>query len=299
MKLLAIGEVMAEISGDAESGFSVGFAGDTYNTAVYCARALGEAGGVGFMTRVGPDPLSAAMIERLRDEGISDTKIGFDEHRNLGIYSVTTDDEGERSFHYWRNQSAARGLFSDEADLGQLADAEIIYLSAITLAILSPSARQRLADRLAALRDHGSALIAFDSNYRPKLWEDVETARSVTSQFWSLAHIALPSIDDEMSLYDETAEQVVARFSKRDWKACAIKRGAIGPLSPTLSPRDRPEFSPVDNVVDTTSAGDSFNAGYLAAFLTGEDEATCLMSGHNLASKVVQIQGAIAPRTSI
>jgi len=304
LKLLAIGEVMAEIRTadgplDATSGmprFAVGFAGDTYNTAVYAARQLGAAGSVAYMTRVGQEPLSGAWLAAARGEGIEVAHVAQDPARNIGIYSVSTDAHGERSFHYWRADSAARRLFTVEETAMFMPAADIIYLSGITLAILTAPARDRLVELLAKRR-LGGTLVAFDSNYRPKLWEDAATARATMDRLWDITDIALPSIDDEMALHGDASEAaVVDRFAARSWRGIAIKRGVRGPLSPQLDPAAHPECSPAATVVDTTAAGDSFNGGYLAAFLAGEDEAARLRAGHKLAAAVVAAPGAIIPR---
>ena len=297
VKLLAIGEVMAEIRQGISEGFAVNFAGDTFNTAIYAARALGTGADVGYLTRIGTEPLSSGLLKMAVAEGLETSAISRDETRNIGIYSVTTDIKGERSFHYWRSESAARQLFADPDNQPQMPDADILYLSGISLAILSPLGRRLLWTALENRRSAGRSKIAFDSNYRPKLWEDAATARQVMNAFWDITDIALPSIDDEMVLHEDTSEaDVIERFSKRKWDGIAIKRGENGPVSPNLSDADLPEFLPAKKVVDTTAAGDSFNAGYLAAYLQGSDEAERLRAGHELAAKVVGAPGAIMPR---
>lgn len=295
-RLLAIGEVMAEIRTAGDDGFALGFAGDTYNTAVYAAREIGVPGAVAYLTRVGSEPLSAALVERAAGEGIDTTHVAVDPDRNIGIYSVSTDAHGERSFHYWRADSAARRLFAVEETAMFMPGAEIIYLSGITLAILAPAARHRLVEVLAARRAAGTR-IAFDSNYRPKLWEDAAAARAAMQALWEVTDIALPSIDDEMELFGDSGEAaVIDRFAERSWEGIAIKRGIRGPVSPHLDAAAHPDFPPADRVVDTTAAGDSFNGGYLAAFLAGKDEAARLAAGHALAARVVGAPGAIIPR---
>ncbi len=294
--LLAIGEVMAELRREKSTGFSVGFAGDTFNTAIYCKRSLGENGRVGYFTRVGPDPLSIDLVAMAQKEGLDTSHIASDREKMIGIYAVSTDETGERSFSYWRDNSAARQLFSHDEAVHALPPARITYLSGITLAILGAPARRRLMDRLADLSQQGASLVAFDSNYRPRLWENVATARAVMGEMWDIADIALPSIDDEMALFDDpTEDAAIARFTKKNWFACAIKRGVKGPISPTLSREDMPVFPPAQTVIDTTAAGDSFNGGYLASLLRGEDDASRLLAGHELASHVVGFPGAITP----
>ena len=298
LHLLAIGEVMAEIRREPAAGFRVGFAGDTFNTAVYCAREFGPSARIGYCTRVGCDPLSLAFLNAAKDEGIDVSQVGFDRERNIGIYAVSTDDTGERSFHYWRGDSAARRLFASGETLDSLPAASVVYLSGITLAILHPSARRRLIAHLRDLRGRGACHVAFDSNYRPQLWEDAATARRSVREMWRVADIALPSVDDEIALFgDADEEAAIARFAAAELRACAIKRGARGPVSPRLARDAHPEFAPSPDVVDTTAAGDSFNGGYLAAFLRGEDERRCLLAGHEIASRVVGAPGALIARS--
>ena len=297
VRLLAIGEVMAEIRPGAEGGFVLGFAGDTYNTAVYAAREMRHPGNVGYVTRIGREPLSKALMEQAAAEGLDVGHIAVDDDRNIGIYAVATDAHGERSFSYWRSQSAARRLFAVEETALFMPPAEIIYLSGITLAILTPAARSRLFDRLAELRETNGTKVAFDSNFRPALWEDPAIARASMDRMWDLTDIALPSMDDEMAISGVDAESaVIDRFAGRTWDGVAIKRGVRGPVSPFIAPSDMPDFPPAEAVVDTTAAGDSFNAGYLAAFLNGAGEIDRMRAGHRLAARVVGSPGAIMPR---
>jgi len=300
LDLLAIGEVMAEIRQSPDGEYCVGFAGDTFNSAVYCAREMGSTGRVGYLSRVGHDPMSNSLLAFATAENIDTASISQDAERNIGIYSVSTDAAGERSFHYWRDQSAARSLFSQESDFNLLANARVVYLSGITLAILEAKARERLLTCLLELSRAGNTLVAFDSNYRPKLWQSPTVARNVMQTMWSFADIAFPSIDDEMMLFEDADEAaVIDRFAQREWKACAIKRGARGPLSPNSSTLTALHFPAAESVVDTTAAGDSFNGAYIAAYLSGADEAACLLAGHRCASKVVGAGGAIIPRQSM
>jgi len=310
-RLLAIGEAMAELRRSESDGFNVGFAGDTFNTAVYCARALddlepSDASGknsqaaqtVCYVTGVGHDPLSSAFVDLAKSENINTDHIARHDNHNLGIYSVTTDNTGERSFHYWRNSSAARQLFADETKAIELPAARVVYLSGISLAIMQPAARHRLIDHLKTLSESKQSLVAFDSNYRPQLWESREVAQAVISKMWDVADIALPSIDDEMNLFGDSSEQVVVeRFAAANRMLTTIKRGSRGPVTPDLPSADYPKFELAKKVVDTTAAGDSFNGGFLAAYLSGADQIKCMLAGHECASQVVGVRGAIAPRT--
>lgn len=275
------------------AGPVLSYGGDTFNTAVYATRVL--QGAVTFLTRIGMDPLSGELLRFASNEGLPEEGFIRDPDRNLGIYSVTTDDTGERSFHYWRSMSAARQLFANNNDLDRIDGFEIVYLSGITLAILSPAARSALRTRLGDFRA-GGGKVAFDSNYRPRLWEDRATAQSETMALWKLTDIALPSLDDEMALFGGGEAETIARLHGAGCVAGAVKRGVEGPLS--LSRAEVGPFPPAKNVVDTTAAGDSFNAAYLAACLQGKPEPERLAAGHALASRVIARPGAIVAGTA-
>lgn len=292
MRIICAGEAMAELR-KAGTGFAVGFAGDTFNTAVYLRRCLGPAHQVAYLTHVGQDPLSQGFLDLAAAEGIETAAIRRDPLRNLGIYTVQTDARGERSFAYWRSQSAARQLFGAPADLAALAGADVLLLSGISLAILTPEARNAVLDRVATLRAGGLRL-AFDSNYRPRLWEDAETARQTMARAWALADIALPSVDDEMALFgDRDPAAVLARLRGWGCREGALKCGAEGPLPINPASERVPGLAPAARVVDTTAAGDSFNAGWLAAYARGLGDPARMAQGHALASYVVGQPGAI------
>lgn len=291
MRIVCAGEVMAEIRGEG-GAFALGFAGDTFNTAVYCRRALGSAGAVEYVTRIGTEGLSDGFLRLAAAEGVGTAQVRREAGRHIGIYAVDTDTEGERRFAYWRESSAARELFSDDADLHALEGAGLVYLSGITLAVIGAEARARLLAKVAALRGDG-VLFAFDSNYRPKLWEDAATARAAISAAWGLADVALPSVDDEMALFGGDEAEVLARLRDAGCRSGALKRGVAGPMAMDPAAEVAEIFAPAAKVVDTTAAGDSFNGAYLAGLARGLPEAERLRLAHATARHVVARRGAI------
>jgi len=210
----------------------LGFAGDTLNTAAYLARAFAhEATRVEYLIVLGSDALSEAMIRWMHDEGIGTTRIRRHPDRIPGIYAIELDPAGERSFRYWRDRSAARTLFDDsEAARETLAGADVIYLSGITLAIISQSARESLIAACQAAKD-GGRIVAFDSNFQSALWQTVESGRAAFEAMWRATTIGLPSADDERALYPaEKPEETIARLADYGVPEIVLKRGAAGPL---------------------------------------------------------------------
>ncbi|MFZ3585072.1 PfkB family carbohydrate kinase [Loktanella sp. DJP18] len=295
-RIVCIGEPLAEIS-RSDAGFGVGFGGDTLNTAIYCARSVaGLEIAVDYVTAVGQDTLSQGILDLLAKEGVETDHITRDPARQVGIYAIETDPEGERSFHYWRDTSAARQMFNagGSPHLAAIAAADLIYLSGISVAILSPQARDRLWTALSGARRRG-ALIAFDSNYRPRLWDSTETARTQIDRFWHVTDIALPSADDEAALFgDSDPASIIARLRAAGATTGAVKRGAQGAMSLQTGIALR-DASAADMVIDTTGAGDSFNGAYLAARAGGLPEPQALALAHDLACRVVGHRGALLP----
>jgi 2-dehydro-3-deoxygluconokinase len=254
---------------------------------------------VDYVTAVGDDPLSERMMESWRAEGI-----GTDLVRQLagelpGLYWIQNRADGEREFLYWRSASAARQIFRDGGVplAGVLQKEDLLYLSGISLAILPGDQRAELLEAVTRLRRDG-VRIAYDSNYRPRLWTTPEEARDVYLRVLADVDVFITSFQDESALLgdrglNETADRLM-EYDVQEW----VIRGKPGV---TVTRHDGAISSrPVDPaaVLDTTGAGDSFDAAYLSARLLGFDCARAVSAGHALAGVVVQHRGAIVPAAS-
>ena len=297
-RIACVGEAMVELSLDRDGTTApLGFAGDTLNTAIYLARERPGVHDVDFVTCLGTDSFSDRMIAFIESEDVSPRVVRHDS-RLPGLYAISTDADGERSFSYWRENSAARTLFQRAGadDFSILDGCDAVYLSAITQAILPPETRTALFDWIAAFRRQGG-LFAFDSNYRPRLWEDAEAAQLYVSHAWRLCDIGLPSVDDEMALFGDRDEAaVLARLEASGMRIGALKRGADGPLPINADGTGAIGYPAAQTVVDTTAAGDSFNGAFLAVYLSGGSLDEAMLAGHKRAARVIGQRGAIVPK---
>ena len=297
---LGIGELMVELapSGSPDS-LRRGFAGDVFNTLYYARLLMPADWQVGFHTAFGADSLSDDMMAFIARHNIDCLNTPRIEGGSPGLYMIHLRD-GERSFSYWRNASAARQLMR-QPDLlaAKLAAARFIYLSGITLAILSPADRQLLLKMVAQVRG-ADRTVFFDSNIREKLWSDAAEMRSVITAAGAVADIALPSLDDEKrSFGDADAHAVADRY--RGWGAqtVVIKDGVAPALlvdadnAVWLAPKT------VHSPVDSTAAGDAFNGGLMAGVARGKTVREAIPNAHDCAARVVLHPGALAPAETV
>ena len=293
------GECMVEISG---SPLSKKFGGDTLNTALYLSRLTQDQNvSVHYAMGLGHDELSQSMLESWHHEGIQTELVERIENKLPGLYMVETDETGERHFHYWRSDAAAKFYFNSESQTkleAALADQALdaVYLSGISLAILDDDSRQRLLDAVSTFSRQGGKVI-FDNNYRPQLWS-TEQAQHWYAKLLPYVDITLITEDDDHIVWG-SEESVQSRCLRLGCKEVVIKRGCEPCKIITTSEQGIEEryvaASKVNKVVDTCAAGDSFAAGYLAARLTGKSASASALLGHQLASTVIQYSGAIIP----
>ncbi|MFZ2988211.1 sugar kinase [Ideonella sp.] len=300
VRVAAFGECMLELQGPPFGPLHQGFGGDTLNTAVYLARC-GQAARVqvSYATALGDgDPFSTGLLRRWHAEGLDTALVRHLPGRLPGLYHIEVDEAGERRFHYWRDRAAARDYFDAEPGCTPLEQQQhslqALYFSGISLAILPPEGRARLLAVARAVRDRGG-LVAFDNNYRPRLWPDRRSASQAFDAATAVCTLALMTLDDELALSGlgdvdaqvrQTLALPVAEVVIKRGAEPTLVRSAEGALHTVPTTR-------VERVTDTTAAGDSFAGAYLAARLSGSQPAQAADAGNRLAARVVQHRGAI------
>lgn len=299
-RVALVGECMIELRQDGADTLAVAYAGDTLNSAVYLARSAPADVQVDYVTVLGEDPHSARMLARWQTERVGTSLVRQVADRLPGLYLIEVDDRGERSFLYYRSESAARLLFSDRhpSDVDDaLAEYDLVCFSGITLAILGDPARERLWGLVDRIHDRGGQ-VAFDSNYRPRLWPSADVARQVIGLAQAGADVLLCSADDEALLFgDRDAEASLHRLVTGGKAAeVVVKCGELGCLVASAGGTTTVPAVEAAEVVDTTAAGDAFNGGYLAARLAGADPVAAAHHGAAVAAQVVAHPGAIIPR---
>jgi len=300
-RMACIGECMVELSERPDGTLTRRFGGDTLNTTLYLAR-LGVP--VDYVTALGDDPFSDEMMQAWEAEGIGIELIPRVPDQLPGLYLIRTDASGERRFFYWRDSAPVRQLFRlPQADAieAALCRAGLIYLSGITLSLFDDGSRDRLFDVLARARGQG-ARIAFDTNFRPRGWPDLTVARSVYDRAFRGSDVVLASVEDHMLLYGSAEpEAAIDRLRAAGVPEIVVKltRPGCHVICKGEGSGEVVEAEAITDVVDTTAAGDSFAAAYLAARRAGCSPVAASRAGHKLAGAVVRHRGAIIPKAAM
>ena len=299
LNILCAGECMVELRGES-SRFTSSFAGDVINFGIYLKRLQPDAS-VKFFSAIGEDTISQNLLNFLNLERIDSEYVFRTPDKTLGLYMVHTNSQGERTFNYWRSDSAAKQMFTlaDTSMLNRAAmTADYFFFSGITLAILDQHSRNQLFTLAENMHAAGKTIV-FDPNYRPTLWENTHQAKHQITCAYQLSDILLSSQDDEQALFgtnniDESLEHLEA-FNISE----IILTNGPGNISGRVDDErlNIPPVSP-EKVVDTTSAGDSFNAGYLAARHAGSHASSAVLQASALASTVIGCSGAIIPKST-
>ncbi|HEY2532823.1 MAG TPA: sugar kinase [Xanthobacteraceae bacterium] len=298
-RAICVGEALIELVRGADARFALLCNGDTLNTAVYLARAGID---VGFATALGDDPYSETIAALAAAEGLSLQLMLRVPGRLPALCLVDSSASETRNVRCWSDGAPASELF-ELAEWMRVAEAlmatQLIYFSGITLSLYSNNGLGRFLAVLEAARQHG-VKIAFDGNFRPRRWKgDLSRTRTVFIEALKRVDIALPTFDDEAVLWgDPSPEATVARLQAFGIGEIAVKNG---PNSALVATGAAQEFVPVPEVVvpvDTTAAGDGFNAGYLAARLQGRGPVQAASAAHLLAGDVIRHHGALVPRAS-
>ena len=240
------------------------------------------------------------MLEFFNGSGLGTGHVQFDKLRTVGVYTISVDKNGERSFSYWRSHSAAKKLASDLSSLkAAVKESDLIYLSGITASIIDEAGRKNILSCLRSAKTKGTR-IAYDPNYRQNLWSSPGTMKEFTSEIVALADITLPTFEDEMKAFgDVGTKDTFKRLLGLGCKEIVLKNGIQQTEAISFGNMKKIDVEFVKVPKDTTGAGDSFNGAYLSARLIGEDISSSVKRAQAVSSYVVMERGALVEHEAL
>ena len=293
-QVAVIGEPLAELVFAPDGALRLGLGGDAANVAVALARGGCD---VALHTAFGADVLSDMVAARLHGGGVQVAGPRL-AGQSVGIYLVGTDEEGERSFTYWRDGSAASRYLADgiEQIVEAIGSSDVIVFSGITLALLRRDGRSILRDGLASAR----AFVVFDPNYRPALWPDLAEAVSAARELLPVTDAVLASRDDCAALLGSPNAETGARsLASAGVPHVAVTDAAAGCVIVDDNEEMRIASPAAPRVLDTTGAGDAFDAGWIHGWVRGAGARERALAGLEAAAVCVAQLGALGDRPPV
>lgn len=299
--ITALGEILIDYTPlpDSDAGMAVfeQNPGGAPANVLACAARLGRR--TAFIGKVGDDLQGRFLMETLGEIGVDTGSLLVDGRYFTTLAFVKLSETGERSFSFARKPGADTQLSPEELDRALLASSGIFHFGSLSLTV--EPARSATVQAVALAREAG-AIIAYDPNYRPLLWESRQQAMEQMRRPIPTVDLLKVS-DDEIELLTDTADcaQGAERLVRQGVRCVAVTIGSSGTLVVT---RDGAEMVPAFPVraVDTTGAGDSFWGGFLTCIsesgktleeLTSQDYRAFARFGNAVASLCVEKRGAI------
>ncbi len=285
--ILCLGEAMVEFVRQPDGRtFRQGFGGDTSNAAIAAAR---HGAAVGYVTAVGDDRFGTDLIGLWQAEGIATDSVKRSQNAATGIYFVDPDPAA-RQFTYFRSGSAASRMVPADLNLQNLATAEILHISGITLAV-SESLSQTAIEAAQQIRSHGGS-VSLDTNLRLQLWTAEQALASLTTAM-HLSHIVFTSIDDQLSLTGQDDPASIAdRMHLLGPEIVIVTLGGDGAYLSVSGKGHAIPSAPTDPV-DSTGAGDTFAGAFLAWWLETSDPRLAATMASIAAAATVSAMGAV------
>ena len=292
INVCSIGEAMIEISNIKNSLYNQSFAGDTLNFCNYLDKKKLNAF---FLSAIGKSEINQSLLDFVKSKNISTKYIKQINQFEIGLYLIKNKDNGEKQFFYWRDESAAKYYFNNIDFLNlykELKNFDYIYFSGITLSIIHISKLNNFIKLLNLLKSK-KIKIVFDFNIRPSRWNK-KNLNIFLDSVLKFVDICFLSGEDMKNWKNKnnikSHEQIVRKYKI---KHSIFRKNAK--FTYVFLNKTRYVFKNklLKTVVDTSGAGDGFNAAYLSNFIVNNDPVLALKAGSSLGSKIVMKKGAI------
>ena len=292
IKICAIGECMMELSNAKNALYSQSIAGDTLNFSSYLDKNIFD---ISYFTAVGTSEISKRVIRFLQKQKIKTNLVSQISSHEIGLYLIENTKAGEKIFYYWRDHSAAKFFFNNEnikKYKNQLEKYQYVYFSGITLSLFENNNFYNFISLLEFLKKKQVKII-FDFNIRINRW----TKKNLNNFLYSILNfvdICFVSGEDLKFWKNDSSlrnfEKLINKYK--------IDHGIFRKNAKlTYSIQNKKKYTIknkfIRKVVDTSGAGDGFNAAYVSNFIIHNDPALALKEASLLGSKIIMQKGAI------
>ncbi len=270
---------------------TLGVGGAEANLAILLSR-LGHR--VQFISRVGADAFGQRIRQTLESEGVNTAGLLTDEAAPTGVYFREWLPDGARRVWYYRAGSAASRLAPSDVHPDVFTGIRLLHVSGITPALSSTCAAA--VARAIELAHAAGALVSFDPNYGPALWDPAAAQQALLPLMATVDLLLLSHEDSRALLGVDDEEEVLHAGSALGAKMVVLRQAERGACAWDGAARSAAPPVQVAQAVDPVGAGDAFNAGFLSAWLRGQSLAEALHQGARLGAATVATTGDYIPQ---
>lgn len=291
-KICSIGECMIELTNIDNKNYSLSVAGDTLNFCFYLNKELFN---VFYFTSIGNSEMSKEALFFFKKNNINTQLVHKDLNNEIGLYIIKNKKSGEKKFYYWRDNSAAKYYLNNlnvKKISKKIQNFDFLYLSGITLSLIEIKNLNNIIDFINFCKSKNCKII-FDLNIRIKRWNkkkllsflniillkvDIFFASGEDVKFWKG--------NDKISTFlDITRKNKIPHGIYRKNAKCNyafLKKDKYIIQNKILN-----------KVVDSSGAGDGYNATYLSNFIQTNDPKKALIAASKIGAKIIMKKGAI------
>ena len=268
LDIITIGESLIELSSDKSLAYSDTvdkyYGGDTLAAAIAALR-LGSK--VGYISRVGIDPFKDFLLDSWQAEGLDISQVKLVEGFN-GLYFIARPEGEDKEFAYYRKKTAATNLSISDISEDYIKRASIVYASGITQS-LSLSAKEAVKKAFKIAKEN-KIITAYDPNYSPKLWSKEDAKEGFEDIEENIDILFLNLRNDSQKLLEiSSIDKLIKYFWDKGISTIVVK--STSDSGYYTGYQGEVLFTPFceSKIVDTTSAGDAFNGGFLHGIASG------------------------------
>lgn len=289
--ICSIGECMIEMTNVEKELYNYSVAGDTLNFTSYLDQSIFNKF---YLTAIGTSDINKGVISFFKKKKINTDLVKKISSKEIGLYLIKNTKRGEKKFYYWRDDSAANFFFNhiNKSLLIKKYTFDYIYLTGITLSILDFKNIDKFIKNLSVLRKKNSKII-FDFNIRIKRWSKKNLNLYLNK--------ILPNIDilfcsgEDLVCWKKnnnikTFQYILKKFNI--YHAIYRKNEEYN-YSFYKNKKYMIKNKPIKKVVDTSGAGDGYNAAYLSSFIISNNPQIALNEASKIGAKIVMKKGAI------
>ena len=292
IKICAIGECMMELTNAKHALYSQSIAGDTLNFTSYLDKKIFN---TSYFTAVGTSDVSKRVISFLQKQKIKTNLVSRISSHEIGLYLIENSKVGEKIFYYWRDNSAAKFFFNNQnikQYQNQLKKFQYVYFSGITLSLFDNNNFHKFLSLIEFLKKKQIKII-FDFNIRIKRW----SKKKLFSYFSKI----LPFVDilfasgEDLNFFKSDASLKTFKnlIQKYNIEHGIYRNNARLNYSFYKDKRYFIKNKIKNKVIDTSGAGDGYNAVYISKFIKFNDPQKALHAASEIGAKIIMKKGAI------